>query len=308
MSYVEKQMENKELIKKWLNGELSPAEWDVLKTLPEYRNYSRIVENSSQFQQPDFNIDQNLLLLQRRMNKSRKGKVKSLFPTMLKVAAVIMLLLASGWFIYYNTPTSIATGTGQLSYLQLPDNSEVRLNAESKIKYFPRKWNGNRSLHLEGEAFFEVEKGQLFEVQTNQGVIQVLGTKFNVKNRSGFFEVICYEGAVRVLHEGKETILLQNEYFKVIEEHVLAGTDVAEELPGWIEKESRFRAVPLKFVLKDIERQFGIQIEAGNVDLEQIFTGSFSHLNKEAALRSVTIPLGLKFKNEAGNKVRLYED
>jgi transmembrane sensor len=302
-------MKNEELIKKWLNGELSPAEWDVLKTLPEYRDYNRIVESAARFEKPDFDADRNFDLIQGRLKKSDKGKVRSLvIPSVLKIAAVIMLLLASGWFIYYHSPTSISTGIGEISYYQLPDNSGIRLNAESSVKYFPRKWDGDRSLSLEGEAFFEVENGKKFEVKTSQGIIQVLGTKFNVKNRSGFFEVTCYEGAVRVIHEDQETILLPNEYFKVVGESIQAGSDVAEEFPGWIEKESRFNAVPLKFVLEDIERQFGIQIEAGSVNREQLFTGSFSHSNREAALKSVTIPLGLKFRNEAGNKVRLYEE
>lgn len=211
-------MENKELIRKWLDGELSPAEWDVLKTLPEYREYNKIVENSARFQKPDFDTERNFAQLQDRLrNTGRsknngKGKVRSIvIPSALKIAAVLVVLLTTGWFIYYNSPTSISTGTGEIAVYGLPDNSEVRLNAESKIKYYPRKWDGNRSLSLEGEAFFEVEKGQKFEVQTSQGIVQVLGTKFNVKNRPGFFEVTCYEGSVRVcMKAGKPSYYQMN--------------------------------------------------------------------------------------------------
>jgi transmembrane sensor len=67
-------MKNEELIKKWLNGELSPAEWDVLKTLPEYRDYNRIVESAARFEKPDFDEERNLTLIKDRVKRSNKGK------------------------------------------------------------------------------------------------------------------------------------------------------------------------------------------------------------------------------------------
>ncbi len=290
-----------------MNGEITPAERPALEKLAEYREYKKIAESASCFQPPEFDEEKHLQKLQERLKKS-PGKVRPLhIPSLYKYAALLVLLLASAWFIYYNTPETITTGTGEISFVSLPDNSEVRLNAESKIKYFPRKWEDNRNLSLEGEAFFEVEKGSNFTVETSQGTVQVLGTSFNVKSRNGFFEVVCYEGSVMVTRSGKETILLPKEFYLVIENKVHEGTAIPEEIPGWVNSESNFRDVPLKFVLEEIERQFGLLIEAENVDQKQLFTGSFSHKNRDTALRSITIPLGLKFRVTAENKVILYE-
>lgn len=302
-------MENKELIKKWLNGEITPGERPALENLQEYHDYKRIAEHASRFQKPPFDEEGTYSRLQERINKKPAGKVRKLhFPAMLKIAAVLLLLLASGWFIYYNTPKSFTTGTGEISFVELPDNSEVRLNAESKIKYYPRKWNGSRSLNLEGEAFFEVETGSRFTVETNQGTVQVLGTSFNVKSRPGFFEVTCYEGSVIVTFNSREEILLPGEFYKVIENEAKAGTTEAGNMPAWISRESSFEAVPLKFVLAEIERQFEIKIEAGNIDREQIFSGTFSHLDLEVALKSITIPLGLEYRIGDDSKIILYEE
>ncbi|MBZ9728776.1 FecR domain-containing protein [Salegentibacter sp. JZCK2] len=302
-------MENKKLIKKWLNGELSPVERAVFEKSPEYHDYKEIVQKAALFQKPDFNEEKNLHLLKERMKRSqsRKGRLLRL-PAVLKIAAILVLLLASGFFIYFNASESVITETGQFSLVELPDNSKVRLSAESKVKYYPRRWEGKRIVHLDGEAFFEVEKGSEFKVKTDEGIVEVLGTSFNVINRAGFFEVICYEGSVKVTHSGRESVLLKNELYQVIEGQLQQGAAVVEETPGWIKNESSFRAVPFKFVLSEMERQFGLKITADNVDGEQLFSGSFSHSDLETALRSITVPLGLNYKIESGNKVELYEE
>lgn len=302
-------MENKKLIKKWLNGELSPEERAVFEKSTEYHNYKEIVEKAAFFQKPDFNEEKNLHLLQEKMKKSRPGKGRLLrLPTVLKIAAVLVLLLASGFFIYFNASESVITGTGQLSLLELPDNSKVRLNAESKIEYNPRKWEGRRTVQLDGEAFFEVEKGSKFTVETSEGTVEVLGTSFNIINRPGFFIVTCFQGSVKVTHSGRESILLKNELYQVIEGNITQGTVIIEDTPGWVKNESSFRAVPFKFVLSEMERQFGLKIKAENVDGEQLFSGSFSHSDLDTALKSITVPLGLNYKMESGNKVKLYEE
>ena len=66
------------------------------------------------------------------------------------------------------------------------------------LKYASNKWDKKRRVRLEGEAFFKVAKGSTFTVDTKTGSVKVLGTQFNVKNRIGFFEVVCYEGLVGV--------------------------------------------------------------------------------------------------------------
>lgn len=71
---------------------------------------------------------------------------------------------------------------GQISELVLADGTKVWLNAGSKISYPPNFSSRQRSLHLTGEAFFEVRKDQKnpFLVHTKTMDIKVLGTSFNV--------------------------------------------------------------------------------------------------------------------------------
>ena len=72
------------------------------------------------------------------------------------------------------------------------------LNSKSTITFNKHNWDTNRTLELNGEAFFDVEKGNTFTVKTSQGNVSVLGTEFNVNASVDFFRVSCYEGKVKV--------------------------------------------------------------------------------------------------------------
>ena len=79
----------------------------------------------------------------------------------------------------------------------LPDNSIVTLRGGSELSYAPYWWFADRSLQFEGEAFFDVEKGSSFTVQSDNGVTQVLGTSFSIYANDENYEVFCKTGKVK---------------------------------------------------------------------------------------------------------------
>lgn len=302
-------MENKELISKWLNDELTGRELAAFKKTQDYQAYKDIVENATRFKRPVFDEQRELDRLKAKMASANDRPVKKLHSSsFFKIAAVLVVLIATGLFFLLNAPKTISTGYSEMASMELPDESKVHLNAETRIKFRPSKWAKQRKLSLQGEAYFEVEKGKKFTVETEQGLISVLGTKFNVNSRPGYFEVQCYEGAVKVIIENKELILKKGRSFKMIKGKSAGVHDFKQALPGWTYHESEFDAVPLEQVVAELERQFGIRIETKGIDLKQLFTGSFSHTNKEVALQAVTMPLQLKYRFETDDKVLLYEE
>lgn len=89
----------------------------------------------------------------------------------------------------------------------LSDGTRVHANAESRLTY-PVSFTGNkREVYLTGEALFEVAKDTLhpFIVHTPYGIVEVVGTRFNVntyeKNQT---TVTLEEGAVKVYCEEKK--------------------------------------------------------------------------------------------------------
>ncbi|MBC9930175.1 FecR family protein [Chitinophaga qingshengii] len=123
--------------------------------------------------------------------------------------------------IAYNT---LQTPYGGQYQITLQDGTKVWLNAGSSLRY-PTSFSGNeRTVILNGEAYFEVakDKARPFLVSVNAGAetpmtVQVLGTHFNIHAYADEQRniVTLLEGAVkvgygennRVLAPGKEAIL-----------------------------------------------------------------------------------------------------
>ena len=79
----------------------------------------------------------------------------------------------------------VKTKPAEEKSILLSDGTEVILNSESELTYNRSYNKNNRSVHLIGEAYFSVQKGNIpFNVLTPHGKISVLGTSFNIRARN----------------------------------------------------------------------------------------------------------------------------
>jgi transmembrane sensor len=233
--------------------------------------------------------------------------ILSPFKKFLRVAAVIAVLLAGSFFYLSTLSESFTTDYAENKSISLPDTSEVILNAESELAFSKNEWNTNRNVDLKGEAFFKVAKGQKFTVATGQGLVTVLGTQFNVETRKDYFEVTCFEGLVSVTINGKETQLPAGNSLLMLNGKSTMLKAAVNGKPSWLSNESSFRSIPLNYVLDELQRQYDIKITTKNINTSQLFSGSFSNENLELALKSISVPLQIKF-NLDGNKVLFYDE
>ena len=128
-------------------------------------------------------------------------------------AAAVIALIISGWLFYnrqdQSEPTKaiaiekkIENTTGRPMAIKLSDSSEVLLSAYSSLAYYEPFEEDKRSLHLEGEAKFNVTKDSIrpFIVYSGAIATRVLGTRFSVRSFRGEenIRVELFEGKVRV--------------------------------------------------------------------------------------------------------------
>lgn len=292
---------------KWLNNELTDEELLEFKKSKAYETYQKIKDNTESMESPDFDVDQAWNDLEsQRQKKEPKVITLSPFKAFLRVAAVAAIVLG-GAIAYLNSlDTAITTQYAESQEIMLPDSSEIRLNAESQISYDEKNWDDERTVSLQGEAFFKVAKGKTFTVSTNQGTITVLGTQFNVTNRQGFFEVSCFEGLVSVIYDGQEMKLPAGNSIIVVDGKLAKGKAVVNGQPSWLQNESSFQSIPLKYVLAEFQRQHNIKVNSDGIDTAVLFTGSFSNTDADLALKSISVPLQITFTLE-GNNVQFYE-
>ncbi|MGE5944697.1 MAG: FecR family protein [Flavobacteriales bacterium] len=299
-------MKNENNILKWLNNELSEEEVKDLKQSEDLETLEKIAFYASQMQAPKMDVQQALAAFKERKLSKKDTKVIPLnFKMFMRIAAVLLVMLASSYFLFFNNTKSFETQIAETQTIMLPDASEVILNAQSTLKYNKKTWKDERDLELKGEAFFKVSKGQKFTVNTPIGTIQVLGTQFNVKERPNYFEVQCYEGLVAVTYKNETLKLSKGKSFRVLHGFVQDVDDFNAENPSWLQAESSFERIPLSQVVSELERQYDLNIDYKAVDGSQLFTGTFTHTDKNIALQSITIPLKLSYKIE-GKNVTLY--
>ena len=300
-------MENENDILKWLNKETSDEELTRLKERNDFKTLEKIAHYSSQIETPKVAITKALADLKLKTQKtSKKGKVVQFnFKQLYKYAAAVVVIFTTSYFLLFNNDASFKTEFAQTKNFNLPDNSEVILNANSEISYSKKDWKDSRNLTLDGEAYFKVQKGKKFTVNTKIGAVTVLGTQFNVKERENYFEVKTYEGLVSVAYKDTLVKLPRGTIFKVINGVVdIKNTfDVNEK--SWLQKESNFKSTSLRFVLEEIENQFNYTIETKDIDLDILYSGGFTHTDVNMALQSITIPLQLSYKIE-GKKITIF--
>lgn len=300
-------MEDKNDILKWLNRETSDEDLVRLKETDDFKTLEKIAHYSAQIETPKVDVKEALAALKiKTQNSSKKGKVVHFnFKQLYKYAAAIVVLFATSYFLLFNKTSSFKTEFAQTKTFNLPDNSEVVLNANSKIIYSKKDWEKRRNLTLEGEAYFKVQKGKKFTVNTAIGEVTVLGTQFNVKERANYFEVKTFEGLVSVTYKGKEIKLPIGSVFKVVNGVIDATNTFDVNEKSWLQKESNFKSIALRFVLAEIENQFEYTIETKDVDLDILYSGGFTHTDINIALQSITIPLQLSYKID-GKKITIF--
>lgn len=287
---------------KWLNDELSGEELTEFKKSEAYASYQKLKDVSATLKAPEFDVDQALeQLKEERIGNAPKVIALNPFKKFLRVAAVIAVLLAGSYFYVSTLDESVTAQLAERSEVILPDNSEIILNAGSRVSFSEKNWDEKRNVSLKGEAFFKVAKGKRFTVSTDQGTVAVLGTQFNVENRDGFFEVTCYEGLVSVTYNKAETKLPAGTSFLVINGKIMDTAKPNTAQPLWVNNESSFNSIPLEYVFSELERQYDIEVNSQNVDKSLLFTGTFSNTDLNMALKSISTPSHINYKLEGDN-------
>jgi ferric-dicitrate binding protein FerR (iron transport regulator) len=300
-------MEKDYLIKKWLNNDLTDAEKEAFKHLDDYDLNIDILETAKLFKASQFSTIDDFEAFKVKYHNSKKP-VKQLnwWNPLIKIASVLAISLGI-YFTFFNNPEIVLkTIASEKISIELPDHSKVELNAESSIAYNAKTWKNNRALKLQGEAYFRVAKGNKFDVKTKQGIVTVVGTQFNVKQRDNYFEVKCFEGIVKVTAKGISKQLLAGETFQIIKDQYSEGKTKASS-PKWIDNMSEFEAIPVKEVLAELERQYNIEVTVKDVNVDRLFTGGFVHNNLENALKAITHPMNMTYTLTSSNLVIIHE-
>ncbi|MDH7459958.1 FecR domain-containing protein [Chitinophagaceae bacterium 26-R-25] len=183
--------------------------------------------------------------------------------------------------VYYNT---LETSPGKQYSVVLPDGSKVWLNAASSLKY-PTSFTGTeRRVELTGEAYFEVahNTAKPFRVQTDDQVVEVLGTHFDIKayrDETATWTTLL-QGAVKVENSRHQSAVL------VPGQQAVNGNAAALQIVSkidesavldWKNGEFVFTGQSLESILREVSRWYNVEVEYKDESLRrEHFVGSVS--------------------------------
>ena len=213
----------------------------------------------------------------------RAAKTRTLgWPGWYRVAAACagLLLLAGMLYRLLLADPSVThqTAYGQMLTVTLPDQSVIRLNGNSVLRY-NADWaeTGPREVWLDGEAFFSVVHTRThrpFVVHaTRQARVEVLGTEFSVADRQEGTRVVLNSGSVRltlagagppeqILMKPGELVAWKNEAARVTHKRVNPRV-----YSSWTEKKLLFDDTPLREVVTMLRNTYGLEVEVADPTL-----------------------------------------
>nr|WP_255785159.1 FecR domain-containing protein [Membranihabitans maritimus] len=199
-----------------------------------------------------------------------------------------------------------STENGEILEIQLPDNSLVKLNANSTLKWRNDSENG-RLVELSGEAFFNVKHtidDQKFVVETDQSKITVLGTSFNINSREND-KIFLEEGSIQLEKSGEkspEMVLLRPGESAIVEK---AGPAIQVSVNKMVENEAAWKDGLLQFsdmklatIIERLEEIYGKDIKVVDttvLDTEMEFT--LPYANWEITGQALALAVGLTLED-----------
>jgi ferric-dicitrate binding protein FerR (iron transport regulator) len=256
----------------------------------------------------------------------RRGFAASMAASLLAVALVLFFMAQNGSTATKATSENVvSTKPGSKSKVQLPDGTQVWLNADSKLTYKEHFEGKYREVTLTGEAYFDVaeDKSRPFIIHTNSIDVKVLGTAFNVRSypEDQTTETSLIRGSVEVIlrnDSGKKIILKPNEKLVVRQatgeprKAAVSQPANSEKIPtitvvpihsldadsttyetSWVKNKLAFDGETLEQAAQKIERWFGVTV---NIKTESLKKEVFTGLYEDESLAEVLAALQLSGK------------
>lgn len=229
------------------------------------------------------------------------------------VAAVVLLTIGTTRFLLERSYRDEAMNTvtvpsGQHVGLTLSDGTKVWLNSKTRMSY-PSLFRvcDKRMVEIDGEAYFEVSKlRKPFVVNTPKGRVEVLGTKFYVKDyrQAEVFETSLVEGSVKV-EASSESLTLHPRDKAVWSNGVLKRERMEDmEMYLWRDGIYCFKDLTLDEVLKQLEIYYDVRLVRNVPQNDAKLSGKFRLIDGvEYALRVLQKKVRFSFRRDEEQNV-----
>ena len=186
MKHQNSHINEETFLAQWLEGNLSDTELKNRISEADYNVYLKLRKGLHTSDKLNASTQHSFNKIQQKI-ANKKTPIFKLYPVRWSIGIAASIVFLFGLFsILGNNDIIYETNFGETKTITLLDDSQVILNSKSTIVFNENDWKKGRQLTLDGEAYFKVEKGNTFTVNTNNGSVTVLGTQFNVNSTTIF--------------------------------------------------------------------------------------------------------------------------
>ncbi len=235
----------------------------------EYQQYARLWHN--------------LDYLERKPQKKFSAAVAGLLVS-------VFLFGAVQWLSHIEDV--IVTAIGEREQIVLADGTTIDINTDTKLRL--ALYGFTRKATVEhGEALFKIgsERFRTFEVHAGNGVIQHIGTEFNVTRENDKTTVAVLEGAVEIRLENRYQIAIVHggQQISYTEQSLLhpLPTDT-ETVAAWRKNRLIFRNTPLNEVVRQINRYHTRPVKLGEPQFNDLtVSGEFNAEDRDGLIQAL---------------------
>jgi ferric-dicitrate binding protein FerR (iron transport regulator) len=234
------------------------------------------------------------------------------------VAAAAVLLLALALYFSFSQKSDrpkqqmAATRFGERTHLQLPEGISIILNANSTLLY-PAAWTKTKEkrVELRGEAYFEISpqvgRQQGLTVQTDDGAVQVAGTRFVVHARGQGTAVAVEEGKVTVMvaedstPHGAQALLQPGQFvqFRRNDRELSPQLVSLDFYTTWWQDHFKFENTPFLQIARRLEETYGVRVQLSDESLQQrLLSGAIENGDLEVVSAALAKALGTSVRHE----------
>lgn len=240
-------------------------------------------------------------------------------------------------------PVKVRAPLGSRSELNLPDGTEVILNAGSVVSYYNDYNTTNRNVTLTGEAYFKVAPNENIPFIVNAGSVSIkaLGTEFNVKAYidENIIEATLVKGKINITREGtdgpnqavelvpnQKAIFISDEQGFLLEDTggsdsirpepektiisnlLIAPLVNTDQVIAWTEGKLILRGQTLDKLRVDLERKYDVTFVFLDDEVKKVsFSGVLLDETLEQVLNVISLSAPIRYSLE-GKRVYLYSD
>lgn len=321
-----------ESFQRWLNGTASEAEnvyWrEWLQAHPNrvaLHDEARQLWQAGQFRPAALpQVEAEWQSLRQRLSSpasksvsSRSLKTREVFPRWLRygamaAAAVLLLALLGRHLLAPGQPDwqTVSTTSGERKNLHLAEGTTIILNANSTLRYpKARLQETPRRAELSGEAYFDVEsqsgRQRDFVVQTVDGTVQVVGTRFAVYERGSGTRVAVEAGKVAVANATTTAAVMLEagqfiQFYKNDPELAPPRRGIALDFYlTWWQDHFKLADTPFDDIARRLEETYGVRVQVREPGLRQRkLSGAIENGDLDVIIAALAKALGTRGRRD----------